>query len=429
MVTATATITGSSDLRGVLAMPGDKSISHRCLMLSALARGTSTVRGLSDGADVQHTLAAIQSLGAVVASHPDGTVLITGGDLRESAAVIDVGNSGTAIRLLAGIAAGLAFRSVLDGDASVRGRPMDRITGPLRLMGADIGGPTGGRLAPLVIRGRSLSGIDYTSPIASAQVKSAILLAGLGATGTTIVREPAASRRHTEEMLAARGAVISVDGTTVCLEPSELAPKDETVPGDPSQAAFWLATAAARPGSEVTVENVYLGPARAGFLDVLQRMGADVVVSVDAGEAPTVRVVGSTLAATDITPDDIPSLVDEIPILAITAALAQGVTRIRGAGELRVKESDRLRTITEMLRGFGVPIVEHEDGLDITGGAPLVAARIRSHGDHRIAMAAAMAAVTIDGTTTIEGFDSVATSYPTFLDHLELCAPGSVSHA
>jgi 3-phosphoshikimate 1-carboxyvinyltransferase len=429
MVTATATITGSSDLRGALAVPGDKSISHRSLMLSALARGTSTIRGLSDGADVLHTLAAIQALGAVVAAHSEGTARITGGDLRESAAVIDVGNSGTAIRLLAGIAAGLAFRTVLDGDASVRGRPMDRITAPLRLMGADIDGPTGGRLAPLVIRGRPLNGIDYTSPIASAQVKSAILLAGLGATGTTIVREPTASRRHTEEMLAARGAVISVEGTTVCLEPSELTPKDETVPGDPSQAAFWLATAAARPGSEVTVENVYLGPARAGFLDVLRRMGADVVVSVDAGEAPTVRVVGSTLAATDITPDDIPSLVDEIPILAITAALAQGVTRIRGAGELRVKESDRLRTITEMLRGFGVPVVEHEDGLDITGGEPLVAAHIRSHGDHRIAMAAAMAAVTIDGTTTIEGFDSVATSYPTFLDHLELCAPGSVRRA
>jgi 3-phosphoshikimate 1-carboxyvinyltransferase len=427
MVTATATITGSSDLRGALAMPGDKSISHRCLMLSALAGGTSTIRGLSDGADVRHTLAAIQSLGAAVETGPDGQVRITGGALRESGAVIDVGNSGTGIRLLAGIVAGLPFRTVLDGDESVRGRPMDRITTPLRLMGADIGGPSGGRLAPLMINGRGLHGIDYASPVASAQVKSAILLAGLGATGTTIVREPAVSRRHTEQMLAARGAAISIDGTTVCLEPSQLAPKDETVPGDPSQAAFWLATAAARPGSDVTIENVYLGPARAGFLELLQRMGADVDISADGGDAHTVRVVGTTLTATDITPDDIPGLVDEIPILAITAALADGVTRIRGAGELRVKESDRLSTVAEMLRGFGVPVVEHEDGLDITGGAPLVAAHIRSHGDHRIAMAAAMAAVTIDGTTTIEGFGAVATSYPTFLDHLELCAPGSVT--
>jgi 3-phosphoshikimate 1-carboxyvinyltransferase len=421
-------ITGATALIGTLSVPGDKSISHRAIMLSALAAGTSTLRGLSDGADVRNTLAGVAALGADVAES-DGAVVITGGELRKSASPIDVGNSGTGIRLLAGVVAGLPFQTVLDGDSSVRSRPMSRIATPLRLMGADIGGPSGGEFAPLVVNGAALHGISYDSPVATAQVKSAILLAGLSATGTTVVREPAVSRRHTEEMLAARGAAITVDGTTVTLEPSALRPLDESIPGDPSQAAFWLAAAAALVGSDVTVVNLYLGPARGGFIDVLRRMGASIDVTPGPGTASTVRVVGRSLTATDITPAEIPGLVDEVPILAVTAALADGVTTIRGAGELRVKESDRLATIAELLTAFGVPVVEHDDGLDITGGTARHGAVVDSHGDHRIAMAAAMAGVATAGETHIAGFDAVATSYPTFLDHLAACAPNALQHS
>jgi 3-phosphoshikimate 1-carboxyvinyltransferase len=276
------------------------------------------------------------------------------------------------------------------------------------------------------VTGGALHGIDYSSPVASAQVKSAILIAGLTADGATIVREPRMSRRHTEEMLAARGADIRIEGTTTYLEPSTIKAIDEVVPGDPSQAAFWVAAAAARPGSDVVVTGVYVGPARDGFLEVLRRMGATVEVTVATAGASMLRVAGAPLQAVDITPEDIPGLVDEIPALAVTAALAEGTTRIRGAGELRVKESDRLATIAEMLTAFGITVVEHEDGLDITGPVVPIPARVDSHGDHRIAMAAAMAALAAPGITRIDGFGAVATSYPTFLDHLETCAPGAV---
>jgi 3-phosphoshikimate 1-carboxyvinyltransferase len=416
----TQAVSGPSPLRGALRMPGDKSISHRAILLSALAPGTSTVRGLSDGSDVRNTLGAVAALGAQV-EVDGGAVRITGGEWRPSARAVDVGNSGTGIRLLAGLAAGLPFTTEIDGDASIRSRPMDRIAAPLRLMGAQIGGPSDGRFAPLSITGGGLRGIDYSTPVASAQVKSAILLAGLGAQGETTIREPAMTRRHTEEMLLARGADLTVDGLTVSLRPSALRPLDDAVPGDPSQAAFWLAAAAAVPDSEITIDDIYLGPARDGFLDVLRRMGADVTVTATGSTAHSVTVRGTQLAATDIEPAQIPGLVDEIPALAVAAALADGVTRIRGAGELRVKESDRIATIAQMLTAFGVPVVEHEDGLDITGGKPLQAARVDSHGDHRIAMAAAVAATAATGRTEIDGFDAVATSYPAFADDLFRC--------
>jgi 3-phosphoshikimate 1-carboxyvinyltransferase len=420
-------ITGPSTLRGTLRVPGDKSISHRAIMMSALADGTSTIRGLSDGADVANTLAAVRALGAAVSINDDGSVKITGGELRESDTVLDLGNSGTGIRLLAGLVAGLPFRTELDGDASIRSRPMDRVAEPLRLMGAAVSGESGGHFAPLVITGGGLHGIDYTTPVASAQVKSAVLLAALAADGVTTVHEPSPTRQHTEQMLAARGADICVDGTTTRLRRSALQPYDESVPGDPSQAAFWIAAAAAMPGSEVTVRDLYLGPARAGFLDVLRRMGADLEVTGGPGTAHTVRVTGTVLHGTDIEPAEVPGLVDEIPALAVSAMLATGLTRVRGAGELRVKESDRLATIAEMLAAFGTPVVELEDGLDITGGTPLRAGRVDSHGDHRIAMAAAMAAVAAPGTSQIDGFDAVATSYPSFVDDLDQCAPGARS--
>ncbi|HEX3929311.1 MAG TPA: 3-phosphoshikimate 1-carboxyvinyltransferase [Nocardioides sp.] len=421
--TVIVTIAGPSALRGTVRVPGDKSISHRALMMAALAPGTSRVTGLSDGDDVRRTLAAISALGAEV-TDLDGVVEVTGGSLAEPVMTLDHGNSGTGIRLMTGIAAGLPFRTRLDGDDSVRSRPMERIATPLRLMGARVEGRDGG-YAPLVVDGGGLRGIEYTTPVASAQIKSAILLAGLSAEGMTTVHEPAVSRRHTEEMLAARGAPVVVEGTTTSVTPSTLSPLDTTVAADPSQAAFWLATAAALPGSELTVPGVYLGPARRGFLDVLLRMGADLVIEQVSADSYDVTARGSALEATDVEPGEVPGLVDEIPVLAVAAALAEGTTRFRGAGELRVKETDRLATVTAMLRALGVTVVEHPDGLDVTGGR-LGGGTVDSFGDHRIAMAAAMAAVAAREPVTVLRFDAVATSYPGFLDDLGSCAAGVV---
>jgi 3-phosphoshikimate 1-carboxyvinyltransferase len=422
------TISGGHPLRGTLTVPGDKSISHRAVLMAAMTTGTSRITGLSHGTDVRHTLAAVAALGAEVIERPDGTVEVTNHGLTESRHTVDVGNSGTGIRLLAGVAAGLPFLTVLEGDSSIAGRPMDRVTEPLRAMGAHIDGRDNGRFAPLVIRGGDLRGISYNSPVASAQVKSAILLAGLSADGDTSVTEPEVSRRHTEEMLAARGAEITVMGTTVRLSPSTLSPIDESVPADPSQAAFWIATAAGVPGSAVVVPNVYLGPARDGFVRVLQRMGADLdVSSPDESKAHTIRVRGSDLHATDIEPEEIPGLVDEIPVLAVTAALCDGVTTIRGAAELRVKESDRIVTVAAMLRAFGVTVEELPDGLVIHGGAALTAGHVHTRGDHRIGMAAAMLALNAPGTSTIESIDAIKTSYPSFIDDLRRCAPGALT--
>jgi 3-phosphoshikimate 1-carboxyvinyltransferase len=393
-------------------------------MLAALADGTSTVRGLSDGADVRHTVAAVAALGAGVAEN-DGELTISGGLLRESPEALDVGNSGTGIRLLAGIAAGLPFETRLDGDESVRSRPMDRVAVPLRLMGARVDGREDGRFAPLQVSGGGLRGVEYTTPMASAQIKSAVLLAGLSAQGPTVVHEPAITRRHTEEMLVERGADIVTDGTTTTLRPSTLSPCDCTVAGDPSQAAFWLTAAAATPGSEVTVPGLYLGPARSGFIDVLQRMGAQVSIVPAAGTAYDVTVRGTQLRATEIEPSEVPGLVDEIPILAVAAALAEGTTTIRGAGELRVKETDRLATVAAMLGALGIDVTEHPDGLDVTGGT-LTPGTVDSYGDHRIAMAAAVAAVAVRGEVSIRRFAAVETSYPQFLRHLADCAPDLV---
>jgi 3-phosphoshikimate 1-carboxyvinyltransferase len=422
----TVRIAGRTPLIATLRVPGDKSVSHRALLLSALAIGPSRVRGLSAGADVAHTAAAVLALGAGLTRLDEDTVEVTGAALHEPAGVIDTGNSGTGIRLLAGLVAGLPGLTVLQGDASIAQRPMDRIAAPLRLMGAQVDGREDGRYPPLAIRGGHLHGIDYTAPVASAQVKSAILLAGLAADGPTVVREPVGSRAHTEEMLAARGVDISVEGSTVLLHPSPVHARDETVPGDPSQAAFWLVAAAAIPGSDVTVSGLYLGPARGGFLDVLRRMGAAVSVEPDPDGGFAVRVVGGSLLGTDITPDEIAGLVDEIPALAVAAALAEGPTTVRGAAELRVKESDRVATTAGMLRAFGVAVEELPDGLVITGQAALHPGTVDSHGDHRIAMAAAVAALAADGTSTIGGFSAVSTSYPSFLADLERCAAGAV---
>jgi 3-phosphoshikimate 1-carboxyvinyltransferase len=402
------TVEGGRPLRGTLRVPGDKSISHRALLLAARAEGTSVVRGLSTGEDVQATAAAVAAMGAVL----DGD-RITGGVERLHAApgVVDVGNSGTAMRLLAGWVAPFPWRTTLRGDASVDRRPMERVAEPLRLMGAGIEAS----YPPLVVDGGRLHGIDYTLPVPSAQVKGAVLLAGLGAEGETVVRESVPTRAHTEEMLAACGADIEVDGLVVCLRPSKLEPFRLDVPGDPSQAAFWIVAACIVPGSELTVAPVYLGPARAAFLEVLRRMGADVTVEGDA-----VHARYGALVATEVGGDEVPGLIDEVPVLAVAAAAAEGTTVFRDAAELRVKESDRIATIVSELTALGVAAEATDDGLLVHGGG-LGPGAVRSHGDHRIAMAMAVAGLATPGVTRIEGWDAVATSYPSFEEDLRAC--------
>jgi 3-phosphoshikimate 1-carboxyvinyltransferase len=401
------TVEGGAPLRGRIRVPGDKSISHRALLLAARAEGTSVVRGLSTGDDVVRTRLAIYSMGADL----DGERITGGvGRLHEPDGIIDVGNSGTAIRLLAGFVAPFPWRTELEGDASVSSRPMDRVAAPLREMGARVAE----EYPPLTIDGGGLHGIDYTVPMASAQVKGCVLLAGLGAEGETTVREHSPTRAHTEEMLAMAGADITVDGLVVRLRPSRLVPFELDIPGDPSQAAFWVVASLITPGSEIVVENVYNGPARGGFVDVLQRMGGDVQL-----DGADIVARASALHGTDVAAQEIPSL-DEVPILAVAAAAAEGTTTFHDAGELRIKESDRIATTVEGLTALGVRAVGEGDSLVVHGGG-LHAGVVSSHGDHRIAMAMAVAGLSVEGRTRVEGWDAVATSYPTFEEHLQQC--------
>jgi 3-phosphoshikimate 1-carboxyvinyltransferase len=413
----TFTVTGGRPLRGRITVPGDKSISHRALLLAALAEGTSVVRGLSDGDDVARTRVAIEAMGAGVEGDK-----ITGGRsrLHEPDNVLDMGNSGTGIRLLAGLCAGLPWLTVLTGDASIRRRPMLRIIDPLQEMGARVHARRGD-FAPLVILHADLHGIDVETRVASAQVKSAILLAGLSADGETCVRQTVATRPHTEELLALAGADIEVaaEGRDVRLRPTPLSPFELDVPGDPSQAAFWVVAACLVPGSDVVVDDVYLGPTRSAFVDVLIRMGADVEQT---GPAQVRARYSPDLHGTEVGGDEISGLIDEIPVLAVAAALAEGDTVFRDAGELRVKESDRIATTTAGLSAMGARYELTNDGFVVTGPDTLHGALTASHGDHRIAMALAVAGLAAHGTTTIDGWEAVATSYPGFERDLErLC--------
>ncbi|MBA3655680.1 MAG: 3-phosphoshikimate 1-carboxyvinyltransferase, partial [Actinobacteria bacterium] len=375
-------VQGGGPVRGTFRVPGDKSISHRALLLAAQAHGTSRIRGLSNGEDVRRTAAIVQAMGAVIEGEQ-----ITGGALHEPDHVLDVGNSGTTIRLLAGYCAALPWLTVLQGDASIAARPMDRVAEPLRSMGARIDGRADGRLTPLVIRGGGLHGIEYSPPMASAQVKSALLLAGLGADGETVVRERVATRAHTEEMLAMAGADVRVDdgGRTIRVRRSRLQPFELRVPGDPSQAAFWAVAGLVVAGSDLAVENIYAGPARTGFVDVLRRMGGAVELEPTgvATHEARLRSRASTLQGTTIDGNEIPSL-DEVPVLAVAAALAAGETVIHNAAELRVKESDRIKTVTEGLSRMGADIEATSDGMVIRGPARLVGATVDSYGDHRV---------------------------------------------
>lgn len=429
----------SGALRGRLVVPGDKSISHRALLLAARAEGRSRLSGLSVGDDVIRTARAILALGAGLETSfdvapdsvdqvgSDGTggwgAIVSGGlsQLHEPAQVIDVGNSGTAIRLLAGYVAGLDGLSVLTGDESVRSRPMDRVVGPLRAMGAVVDGRRGGHLAPLCVRGGSVVGIDYRLPVASAQVKSAILLAALGASGETVVREPVPTRTHTEEMLRAADADIEVSeegsGRVIRIRPGRLRAFDLAVPGDPSQAAFWVVAGCVVPGSEITVERVYVGAGRAGFLAVLSRMGADLHIRDNGDATADITARHCALVGTTVSEDEVPSLVDEIPVLAVAGAFARGTTEFSGAGELRFKESDRVATTVAGLKELGAQVRARPDGLIVNGsaGSPLSGGHVDASGDHRIAMAMFIAALVATGPTTIAGWGAVTTSYPGFV--------------
>ena len=405
-------------LKGEVVVPGDKSISHRVLLLAALADGSSLISGLSAGADVAATSSALESLGVTV-SAPEGAserVEIRGGKLREPLGVIDVGNSGTSIRLLAGLLSGQPFNSVLTGDASVRRRPMGRVVEPLRLMGAQISGSGGAAGAPLSIRGGALRGIRYEVPVASAQVKGSLLFAGLFAEGETTVVEAAPTRTHTEELLAAFGADVSIAPGRVSGRASRPKPFEFRVPGDPSSAAFWVVGASILPGSDVLLPGLYLGPQRAGYIEVLKRMGAH--IHVDA--SGSVRCQHSALRAATVSAEEIPGLVDEIPILAVAAACAQGVSRFEGAGELRYKESDRLTALEEVLGAMGAQIFTEGDDLTVVGGSALRPVEVSSSGDHRIAMAACVALMACEGEGgAISGWQCVETSYPEFSSHLK----------
>lgn len=405
-------------LQGEISMPGDKSISHRAALLGGLASGITRVDGFLRAEDCLGTLRCLRHLGVTIEEAADRLV-IHGGDLREPEEILDVGNSGTTIRLLAGILAGQPFHSVLTGDASIRRRPMDRVAEPLRLMGARISGRNGGECAPLSIDGGGLRGITYTTPVASAQVKSAVLLAGLFAEGETAVREPSQSRDHTERMLGAFGVPVVRDGLTVRLRGrAALRGAEVRVPGDLSSAAYFLVAAALVPGSEVTVERVGLNPTRSGVLDILRAMGAPVAVRDvrDNGGEPsgTVTVSAAPLRGTTIGGDLIPRAIDELPVVAVAACLAEGETVIRDAAELRVKESDRIAALARELGRLGATIEPQPDGLVIIGGKRLHGGRTASGGDHRIAMALAVAGLCADGPVTIKDADCIRTSFPEF---------------
>jgi 3-phosphoshikimate 1-carboxyvinyltransferase len=403
--------------RGGFRLPGDKSISHRVAILAALAEGESRFGNFSSAGDCRSTLACLQALGVQVSAEQSVTVMGGGPDaFLPPSTILDAGNSGSTLRMLAGVLAGRPFRSVLDGDASLRARPVERVAAPLRAMGATI--TTSDGRPPMTIEGGRLIARDHTLAVASAQVKTAILLAGLQADGRTSVTEPAASRDHTERLLPCFGAPVRIEGRTVSVERARLSPFDLTVPGDPSSAAFLVVAALVVRDARVRVDGVLLNPSRVAFLDVLRRMGATLRVGV---ETTTPEPVGwieaetSTLRGAAIQADEIAALIDELPILAVAGALAEGEFSMTGAAELRVKESDRITAMVEGLAAMGARVQEQADGLTITGGRPLHGAAVRSHGDHRVAMSLAIAGLAArSGDTHIEDAECAAVSFPEF---------------
>jgi 3-phosphoshikimate 1-carboxyvinyltransferase len=438
------TAQSGAPLRGLARVPGDKSISHRALLLASIAEGTSRVEGFLPSADCLATLRAVRALGVEVEDLGPTQLIVHGRGLhglREPDDVLDCVRSGTAMRLLAGLLAGQPFLSLLTGDAQLRRRPMARVVEPLRMMGATVLGRDGGRLPPLAVRGGNLRGIDYTLPVASAQVKSALLLASLYADGPTILRVPGPARDHTERMLLAMGGRLEIDDWSFSARASDLQPATSTlqlipverlhsldlkVPGDFSSAAFLIVAATLVPGSAITVEGVGVNPTRTGLLDALRAMGADVTLhgerTVGGEPVADLAVRTSALRGVEIGGPQVVRAIDELPILAVAATQARGETVVRDAGELRVKETDRIATTVQELRRLGAEIEPRPDGFVVHGPTPLHSpervegqgAVAHSHGDHRLAMALAVAGLVARGQTRVHDVDCIADSFPGF---------------
>lgn len=416
------TLSPRARLRGTLRLPGDKSLSHRAALLAALAHGTSCFENFSSAADCASTLACLGALG--VRSERDGARVLVHGAGPEAlcapAGALDCGNSGSSLRMLAGVLAGRPWRSTLTGDASLLRRPVERVAVPLRAMGARLTSAEG--RPPLTIEGGPLRGLDYAAPVASAQVKSAVLLAGLQAQGTTRVSEPAASRDHTERLLPAFGVPLTRAHLSVSIEGgARLRPLQWSIPGDVSSAAFLVVAALLLPDAHVRVDDVLLNPGRTAFLDVLRAMGARLRVEPRASEPEpvgSIEACSSRLHGVHVPVELVPALIDEVPALAVAACAAEGEFTLAGAAELRVKESDRLAALAEGLGRMGAEIEERPDGLCVRGGRRLRGAPVRAHGDHRIAMALAVAALQAEGDTQLDDPDCVAVSFPGFFDVL-----------
>ncbi len=419
-------VSKSSPLRGELTVPGDKSISHRAVMFGSISEGLTEITDFLQGADCLSTISCFRKMGIEIENTGE-RILVHGRGLHGLTApseTLDAGNSGTTTRLISGILAGQNFSSRLTGDASIQSRPMNRIIHPLREMGAQISSENENGCAPLLIRGTSLHGIDYRSPVASAQVKSCILLAGLYADRETSVTEPALSRDHTERMLKSFGARVKRTGLTAQIFPeSRLIGQKIQIPGDISSAAYFLAAALLVPGSEILLKNVGINPTRDGILQVIKKMGGDLQIlnqrTISGEPVADLLVRHSSLNGTVIEGDLIPTLIDEIPILAVLASFAEGTTVIRNAEELKVKESDRLSIMVEGLLAMGAEVTGTDDGMIIRGGKLLRGTRIDSHKDHRIAMSFAVAGLAADGVTSIPDSGCVAISYPGFYEDLQ----------
>ena len=412
-------------LKGEVTVPGDKSISHRAVMFGALSQGITEVTNFLQGADCLSTIDCFRRLGIQIENTPEKIVIHGKGlhGLTQSDSILDVGNSGTTTRLISGILAGQTFETTLNGDASIQSRPMKRIMEPLSLMGADIVSLRGNHCAPLQIRGTALHGIHYHSKVASAQVKSCILLAGLYADGLTSVTEPSVSRNHTELMLRGFGANVLCEGKTASITPNpELYGQKIEVPGDISSAAYFIAAGLLVPGSEILVKNVGINPTRDGLLRVCKAMGADITLlnKRETGGEPVADILvrHSSLNAAVIEGEIIPTLIDELPMIAVMACFAKGTTVIKDAAELKVKESDRIAVMVDNLSRMGAHITAADDGMIIEGGYPLHGAEIDSHLDHRIAMSFAVAALAAEGETKILDADCVNISYPNFYKDL-----------
>lgn len=416
-------------LRGEMTVPGDKSITHRAVMLSALAEGTSEIIGYLPSQDCERTIAAFQAMGIEISTRQlesQPALRIKGRGLfalKEPDNIIDCGNSGTTMRLMTGLLAGQSFFSVLSGDASLRSRPMQRIIDPLRMMGAEISGRSEGQYAPLAISGTALSPIEYTQPIASAQVKSSILLAGLSISGPTTVYEPGRSRDHTERMFQHFGIPFEQKGGGASVSGgNSFTAKKIIVPGDISSAAFFLVAGSIIEGSEITLHNVGVNPTRTGILDILLKMGADIKVETQESlcnePLATLIVRSSPLRGIEIGSAMILRAIDEFPILCIAAARAEGETIIRGARELRVKESDRIASMAAALRGMGVTVETYDDGIRIEGKSDWQGCKCKTSGDHRVAMSMSIAGLLTEAGNDIDDLDCINTSFPGFIDHL-----------